>query len=51
MRTNKNLPTQVLGPFVESLFDWSRVKGFTTANTVHDFVVVLHSNFTHISLL
>ena len=51
MRTNKNLPTQVLGSFVESLFDWLRAWCFTTANIVHNFVVVLHSDFTHISLL
>ena len=42
---------QLLGSFVESLFDWSRAWGFTTANTVHDFVAVLHSDFSHISLL
>jgi hypothetical protein len=42
---------QLLGSFVESLFDWSRAWGFTIANTVLDFVAVLHSDFSHISLL
>ena len=42
---------QLLGSFVESLFDWSTTWGFTTANNVHDFVDVLHSDFSHISLL
>ena len=42
---------QLLGSFVKSLFDWSRAWGFTTANTVLYFVAVLHSDFSHISLL
>jgi DNA segregation ATPase FtsK/SpoIIIE-like protein len=47
----KKSADQLRGSFVESLFDWSRAGGFTTANTVHDFVAVLHSDFSHISLL
>ena len=34
--------------FVNSLFDWLRAWGFTIAHNVHDFVVVLHSDFFHI---
>ena len=30
-------PDQLLGNFVTSLFDWSRIWGFTTANTVTEF--------------
>ena len=30
---------QLLGSFVESLFDWSRAGGFTTTNTVHDLLL------------
>jgi hypothetical protein len=47
----KKSADQLLGSFVESLFDWSRAGGFTTAKTVHDFVDVLHSEFSHTSLL
>ena len=42
---------QLLGSFVESLFEWSRAGRFTTVTTVHDFVDVLHSDSPHISLL
>ena len=47
----KKSEDQLLGSFVESLFEWSRTWGFTTANTFHDFVVVLHSDSSNISLL
>jgi hypothetical protein len=47
----KKSDDQLLGSFVESLFDWSRAWGFTTAITVHDFIVVLHSDSARLSLL
>jgi hypothetical protein len=47
----KKSDDQLLGSFVESLFDWSRAWGFTTTSTVHDFVVVLHSDSARMSLL
>jgi hypothetical protein len=42
----RNSADQLLGTFVNSLFDWARTWGFTTTTTttVTDFVVSLHSN-------
>ena len=41
----RNSVDQLLGTFVNSLFDWARTWGFTTTTTtVTDFVVSLHSN-------
>jgi hypothetical protein len=34
---------QILEKFASSLFDWSRVWGFSTANCVADFIVSLNS--------
>ena len=34
---------QLLEKFASSLFDWSRVWGFSTANNVEDFIVALNS--------
>ena len=34
---------QLLEKFANSLFDWSRVWGFSTANNVADFIVSLSS--------
>ena len=34
---------QLLETFVNSLYDWSRIWGLTTTNTVSEFVVSLHS--------
>jgi hypothetical protein len=34
---------QLLEIFVNFLYDWSRIWGFTTANTVSEFAVSLHS--------
>ena len=34
---------QLIESFVNSLFDWSRIWGFTTTNYVPEFVVSLHS--------
>ena len=34
---------QLIEKFASSLFDWSRVWGFSTANTVADFIVSLSS--------
>jgi hypothetical protein len=42
---------QLLGIFVNSLFDWSRIWGFTTAKTVTDLVVSLHSAYSPINML
>ena len=42
---------QLLGSFVQSLFEWSRAWGFTNTITVHDFVAGLHADFSNISLL
>ena len=39
-------PDQLLEVFVNSLFDCSRVWGFTTASSVPEFVVSLHSVFS-----
>jgi hypothetical protein len=44
-------PDQLLGIFVNSLFDWLRIWGFTTAKTVTDFVVSLHSAYSPINML
>ncbi len=35
-------PDLVLGSFVSSLFDWSRIWGFTATTTVTEFVDSLH---------
>jgi hypothetical protein len=46
LRTFEDLsssPDQLLGTFVTSLFDWSRIWGFTTAVTVTEFVDSWHS--------
>jgi hypothetical protein len=46
LRTFEDLsssPDQLLGTFVPSLFDWSRIWGFTTAVTVTEFVDSWHS--------
>ena len=42
---------QLLGSFVESLFEWARAWGFTNSITVHDFVAGLQADFTSISIL
>ncbi len=42
---------QLLGSFVESLFEWSRAWGFTNTITIHDFVAGLHADFSYISVL
>ena len=34
---------QILEKFASSLFDWSRVWGFSTASNVADFIVSLNS--------
>ena len=44
-------PDQLLGNFVNSLFDWSRIWGFTTAKTVTEFAASWHSAYSHINLL
>uniref|UniRef100_A0A2N9I5R6 Reverse transcriptase domain-containing protein n=1 Tax=Fagus sylvatica TaxID=28930 RepID=A0A2N9I5R6_FAGSY len=46
LRTFEDLsssPDQLLGTFVTSLFDWSRIWGFTTAVTVTEFAASWHS--------
>jgi hypothetical protein len=46
LRTFEDLSSsqdQLLGTFVTSLFDWSRIWGFTTAVTVTEFVDSWHS--------
>uniref|UniRef100_A0A2N9IJZ1 Reverse transcriptase domain-containing protein n=1 Tax=Fagus sylvatica TaxID=28930 RepID=A0A2N9IJZ1_FAGSY len=46
LRTFEDLstsPDQLLGTFVTSLFDWTRIWGFTTAVTVTEFVDSWHS--------
>jgi exonuclease III len=46
LRTFEDLsssPDQLLGTFVTSLFDWSRIRGFTTAVTVTEFAASWHS--------
>ena len=44
-------PDQLLEKFVNSLFDWSRVWGFTTANSVIDFTVSLSFDSVSTTLL
>ena len=44
-------PDQLFGIFVNSLFDWLRIWGFTTAKTVTDVVVSLHSAYSPINML
>jgi hypothetical protein len=44
-------PDQLLGNFVTSLFDWSRIWGFTTATTVTEFATSWHSASFQFNLL
>ena len=47
----KKSADQLLGSFVESLFEWSRAWGFSTTITVHDFVVGLQADLSYVSAL
>jgi hypothetical protein len=47
----KKSADQLLGSFVETLFEWSRAWGFTTTITVHDFVAGLHADLSYVSAL
>lgn len=40
--------SQILGTFVTSMYQWSRVCGFTTCSSIVSFIEIL--GFTHISL-
>jgi hypothetical protein len=44
----QSLMDQLLGNFDSTLFDWSRVWGFTTVATVSEFVVSLLFDFISI---
>ena len=44
-------PDQLLGNFVTSLFDWSRIWGFTTTNTVTEFAASGAQLLFHFNLL
>ncbi len=46
-----SLPDQLLGMFVTSLFDWSRIWGFTVATNVTEFTASWRSVPFHSNLL
>jgi hypothetical protein len=37
--------SQLLGIFANSLFDWSHAWGFTSSNSIADFIVIISSAY------